>query len=103
MPRPRSERRSIWPAVVLAIGLLPALYVLSVGPAAWLTVETPYMKMESYKAFYGPLERLAGKSLMVHRALKGYRRLFVADWKWNWAVYGWASDGLDLWAQPAPP
>ena len=33
MPRPRSERRSPWPAVVLAVGL-PILYVLSIGPVA---------------------------------------------------------------------
>ena len=35
MPRPRSERRSAWPAVVLAVAL-PMIYVLSAGPAHWL-------------------------------------------------------------------
>ena len=56
MPRPRSDRRSIWRAVVLAaVLLLPVLYVLSIAPAA-LLVRADWISFDTWSKGYKPLK-----------------------------------------------
>ena len=81
MPRPNSERRSPWPAVVLggvlAVGLLTLLYVASVGPACRL-VASDQMGMGAYHSVYAPLGCVEKACHPVGRRLAEYRSLFVS-------------------------
>ena len=80
MPRPRSERRSPWPAVVL-VGLLPVLYVLSSGPALWLVeryARGSWVRRWTMN-FYLPLEWLADICPPFRDAISWYVCLFVSD------------------------
>ena len=61
MPRPRSERRSPWPAVVLAVLLLlPVLYVASFGPAG--AMYSRGQISERFIGLYRPVEWLATRN-----------------------------------------
>ena len=76
MPRPRSNRRSVWPAVVQVglaslLLLFPVVYVLSVGPVGWLA-NRGLVDGEVALALYEPLFWAADKSRMTDRALWSY-------------------------------
>ena len=79
MSRPPSERRSPWPAVVLASALLllPVLYVLSVGPANWLLQHNALDALrDPVVYFYRPLFWLSDASPQFQAALRWYIGLF---------------------------
>jgi hypothetical protein len=63
--------------IVLALILLPALYVASVGPVVWL-IEKGYLSPESatLQAIYWPLETLVHKSSTASEVLTWYADLF---------------------------
>src|SRR5688572_7183100 len=89
MPRTRSERRSTWPAVVLASALLmPMLYVASFGPAAHLVLRDR-MTMEKYQAVYAPIDWCERRSSIINRATGSYRWLFVDRKEWSTAGLVW--------------
>ena len=81
MPRPPSERRAIWPTIVLggvlAVGLLLLLYVASVGPACRLVV-SDQMGMGAYHAIYTPLGCVEKACHPIGRRLAEYRWLCVS-------------------------
>ena len=86
MPRPRSERRSPWPAVALAVLvviLLPVVYVLSAGPAHRLC-QQGLIDREIVQAIYRPLVEA------LDRDRTGPIR----------SAYYWY---LELWLPPQPP
>jgi hypothetical protein len=72
MPSPDSERRSKWPAVVLAaMFLLPMLYVLSSGPASRL-VSSGRISIVTYVSAYRPLYWAANSSETIEDMLICY-------------------------------
>ena len=88
MPRPRSERRSPWPAVVLGVALLllPVIYVASIGPAAKLSwrggPSEGQWVADGFLDAYGPL-------------LAVYDRVPVARPPLNWWVGIWIGPQRD--------
>ena len=80
MPRPRSDRRASWPALVLAL-VLPVLYVLSSGPTFWLIERYARGSWVRRWAmfFYQPLEWLADLCPPFRDAIGWYVCLFVSD------------------------
>jgi hypothetical protein len=64
-------------AVALLIGLLllPAIYVLSIGPVNWL-VTNGYMDSDGPVWFYTPLRRLAERSETANHIYVWYLSLF---------------------------
>ena len=89
MPRPHSERRPIWPAVVLGgVLLLPLLYVASMGPTAHLVVRDR-MTMERYHALYTPIVWCERRSSIIARAIGSYQLLFVDRKAWVRARLLW--------------
>ena len=80
MPRPDSERRSKWPAVVSGIVfLLPVLYVLSAGPMNWFVI-TGRVSPETTMKIYAPLVWVAGSRTPPGDALNWYIGLFEPDY-----------------------
>jgi hypothetical protein len=69
---PRGSAFTVW--LVVALLLLPALYVLSIGPAASLFGDSPHKEIAI--AFYSPLESFARK-IPVLDALLGW---YVSLW-----------------------
>ena len=75
MPRPRSERRSPWPAVVLVVVLLPILYVLSIGPTArmataeWISIDT---WLTCYRPLLRPMLRVKTTRSAVYRYIDAW-------------------------------
>jgi hypothetical protein len=63
-------------AILAAMLLLPVLYVLSIGPAAWLCVKG-YIDSDSSMAIYWPVLWLAGQSQAPKVALGWY----ISLWK----------------------
>jgi hypothetical protein len=63
--------------IVLALIVLPALYVASVGPAVWL-IDKGYISKESamLQAIYWPLETLVHNSRTASEVLTWYADLF---------------------------
>ena len=79
MPRPRSERRSPWPAIVLVVVLLlPALYVASIGPA-WYMVTADVISFRTYHIAYTPIRWISGHSRGFHRSIKWWKDCWTAD------------------------
>ena len=80
MPRPRSERRSTWPAVVLAS--VPAIYVLSFGPWCWFARRFELSRYpwvgDASSFFYRPLIWLADIP-PFGAAMEWYLRLWLPD------------------------
>ena len=90
MPRPDSERRSKWPAVVLAVLLLvPVLYVASAGPAAaWVVREK--LAITTYYAVYAPVLTAEERWLPVSNAMAKWRKRFLSeDDETKWYVLIW--------------
>ena len=77
MPRPRSERRSIWPAVVLV--LLPVLYVLSIGPAGRFVIKPGYDASPAWYRAYAPILWATDRLKPLNEGLQGYLRLWGAE------------------------
>ena len=75
MPRPIAERRSKWPAVLLVVLLLPAPYVLSIGPATRLC-GNGWMSVEAYLLTYAPLIWVGDQSEIWDDSLDWYCELF---------------------------
>ena len=80
MPRPHSERRSTWPAVVVAVlavvVLLPVLYVASIGPAG------RFVTMDNYRAWetvYAPILWATDRSEALNDGFQGYLRFWGAE------------------------
>ena len=88
MTRPRSERRSTRPAIVLAVVLLllllllPVLYVLSIGPAA-LMVTSGVIGLAAYEGFYDPLDWLAMRSDWFDYAINSYIEAWSGPNHWG--------------------
>ena len=83
MLHPRSERRSIWPAIVLAVLLLlPVLYVASVGPACAM-MAFGQLDYDGYWSFYRPLTWVGSKSETADYVLKEYQFWWVGNWPWG--------------------
>ena len=61
-------------AIVLA--LLPMLYVLSVGPAAWLISED-YISNDSAEVFYAPIIAVVESNSWLQGTFERYIRLFI--------------------------
>ena len=61
-------------AIVLAV--LPILYVLSVGPAAWLISED-YISNDSAELFYAPIIAVAESNSWLQGTFEHYIRLFI--------------------------
>jgi len=61
---------------IVALMLLPVLYVLSVGPAAWLADQNPALK-DFLEAVYKPLEFVALKWNSAGRFFSWYIELWV--------------------------
>ena len=79
MPRPHSERRSKWPAVVLAIVfLLPVVYVLSIGPAFWLCL-TGRLSTSTLNTVYAPVLKIRKSSETSKKVVDDYLWLFTPD------------------------
>ena len=68
------NRTALRAIVVLAI--TPLLYVLSVGPAAWLMM-SGYLPQEWYMRIYGPLSWLAVYYPKFESAISLYLRMWV--------------------------
>ena len=80
MPRPRSERRSTWPAVVLAVAFaLPVVYVLSVGPA-WAMMNNSQISGETYNTLYRPVTWPYKHNETYARWLTAYVKWWDAIW-----------------------
>ena len=84
MPRPRSERRSPWPAVVVfaVLVLLPALYVASIGPSGRLVpdliADDSGVGLEWQTAFT-PILWATDRSDSLNGGLQGYLRFWGAE------------------------
>ena len=81
MPRPSSDRRSTWPAIVLmGLALLPGVYVLSVGPVRWLLswLLLPSWVYPAEHDFYLPLDWLAEACPPFGAAFEWYLSLWLA-------------------------
>ena len=83
MPRPRFERRSPWPTVMLGVVLLVG-YALSQGPVAYLVVQKR-ISMRTYRALYAPFVWCGQKVPIVGDAIWEYRLLFVDEQEWVFA------------------
>ena len=75
--RQSSGGAAIIAIIVLALTLLPLVYVASVGPAVWL-MERGYVSPDSRMTLiiYWPLEALAERSPAVMNGLTWYADLF---------------------------
>jgi hypothetical protein len=63
------ERRPLWPWIVALLIGLPVLYVVSFGPACWLTSQRyGWSKLQPHRAMiiYYPLGALAAKRDTIH-------------------------------------
>jgi hypothetical protein len=77
MSREQPEPGRIGPIVVVALlALLPLLYVLSFGPAAWLW-RHGYVSQRLVDIIYFPLTIVARHSVWVFEALSWYARQFA--------------------------
>jgi len=74
-----SRKKSAGPvvaAVLMVLLLFPLLYVLSIGPAAWL-VEREVVSGEKAELFYCPILAAAQYSPGVQPVLEWYIELFI--------------------------
>ena len=84
MPRPRSERRSAWPAVVLAVlVILAILYVASIGPASRME-RMSLIDQSTFLAIYRPVfwvtdDTWAGWRVTDYTEFCGGRGAFTMD------------------------
>ena len=82
MPRPRSERRSVWPAVVLtALLLSPMLYVASIGPTGRFFPGSPEIvgQRGAWETAYAPILWATDRSNSLNIGLTRYL-LFWGAW-----------------------
>ena len=80
MPRPRSERRSAWPVtVIVALLLLPVLYVASFGPAVAMA-NRGQISWDTCGAVYRPVEWACGRSA----AARAWVFPYVSWWDDHW-------------------
>ena len=88
MPRPGSERRSTWPAVVLAV-LLPVLYVASIGPTGRGHVNGVDYRLLTWVTVYEPIFWATDRSETVCSWMENYLRFCGAP-EVAWLVrYRW--------------
>src|SRR5262249_35028578 len=71
------QRRSSAAVWLIAIAIVvPALYVLSTGPAAWLSVND-CLPQKLYMAFYYPLDKLSDACPPIGDAIGFYERQWL--------------------------
>jgi hypothetical protein len=77
MPAEKQNSRAapVVAGFIVTLLLLPVLYVLSIGPAAWL-IEHGYLSDEAARWFYSPLVALAERSEFLSVWLMRYVELF---------------------------
>src|SRR5688572_20159740 len=104
MPRPRSERRSAWPAVVLVGLFLPVLYLASVGPAAHCFPDAPVVggalmlqECKVWETAYAPILWATDRSDTLNDGLQGYLRFCGAKAaadaiSWRRAIERWKAE-----------
>lgn len=71
----RSRSAPLVAGVLLSVMSLPALYVLSVGPAAWL-VNHEYINRPATEAFYKPLAAAIERNETFFKVVVWYIELF---------------------------
>jgi hypothetical protein len=78
MPAEKQNSRAapVVASSIVTLLLLPVLYVLSIGPAAWL-IEHGYVSDASARWFYTPLGVLAERSEFLSVWLFRYIELFL--------------------------
>ena len=65
--RPKKKHTTLW--VVLLV-MLPVLYVLSVGPAVWITRGIPAHRLKSIDDFYQPVVWISARNQWFDDALE---------------------------------
>ena len=93
------NRRERWAKWLLAILIgLPTFYVVSVGPACWISSRTQSGD-SMVSTIYGPLELVCSEFSFTKKAFNWYSQIAAAkDWEWfleRWQDFG--TDGSDQW------
>jgi general stress protein CsbA len=81
--RHREAKNSrLWVALAALVVLLPALYVLGSGPAAWLVIYDR-ISMDAYQTVYAPLVNAESQFETVWYVSRWYRELFIPKYCWG--------------------
>jgi len=70
----RRSHATVW--LIAAIILFPSLYVLSTGPAAWLSVND-VLPQKPYVAFYYPLDKVSDVCPRIGDAIGYWEQLWL--------------------------
>ena len=75
MPNDAAKSRFSWGAAIIVAIVLPVLYVLSIGPAAWL-MTNEYIEASTLMDAYYPVGSVAYKSDVLGETLDWYLECF---------------------------